>query len=267
MKWAYDLTGAEPIIRDEIVYDATAIADGELLMLAAAADFTVGTGFPCGLITAYSTTVASAHAVDSVGISLEAKTTANSPSIATVTDTTAEPCYVKTIINPFAVYRAECVTSEQRVITSWTTTHLVIAGSASVDNYMSWIYFSASAGPNFGELRMIVDTPAADTINVSSNVAVTATTADKVIYVLGKNQISNGLDTTAVGVTCQSSGTPGVASAVGMRIVETWMDSDAGFEVMHQHKHYSGNKKKGGGKAAKFYYDIVLKDHAFNSID
>ena len=91
MKWAYDLCGAEPIIKDEIVYDAATIAYGEMVMLATG-DFTAGTGSGNGLITAYNSTAAASHAVDAVGISLEAKTTADSPSVATATDTTAEPC-------------------------------------------------------------------------------------------------------------------------------------------------------------------------------
>ena len=41
MKWAYDLTGAEPIIKDIPVYDAATIAAGELVMLGASA-YTAG---------------------------------------------------------------------------------------------------------------------------------------------------------------------------------------------------------------------------------
>ena len=107
MKWVYDLCGAEPIIKDIPVYDAAAIAQGEMLMLAASANFTVGTGFPQCAVSAYSTTVVTAHAVDVVGVSMEGKDTTDSPSVATATDTTAEVCYVKTTINPHAVYRAE----------------------------------------------------------------------------------------------------------------------------------------------------------------
>ena len=262
MKWAYDLTGAEPIIRDEIAYDAALIDYGEMVMLTTG-DFTVGHSNGNGVITAYSSTDPAAHAVDALGISLERKTTADSPSIATATDTTAEPCYVKTIINPFAVYRAECVTSEQMVITSWAATHLVIAGSASVADYAAWIYFSATGGPNFGDLRMVIDTIAADTINVSAAPTTTATTADKCIFIMSKPGISNGLDTTAVGVTAQSSGTLGVAGGTNLRVVEAWMDSDTGFEVLKPHKHYDLSAKKAGSKPAKFYNDIMMKDHAY----
>ena len=44
MIYAYDLCGAEPIIKDMPVYDAAAIAYGELLMMSAlsAANYTAG---------------------------------------------------------------------------------------------------------------------------------------------------------------------------------------------------------------------------------
>ena len=65
MKWAYDLSGAEPIISDCEAYDATTIVDGELLMKSAAL-WSAGTGAGQALISAYSTSVASAHAVNAV---------------------------------------------------------------------------------------------------------------------------------------------------------------------------------------------------------
>lgn len=264
MKWAYDLTGAEPIIRDEIAYDAALIDYGEMVMLATG-DFTVGHANGNGVITAYGDTVGDADAVDALGISLERKTTADSPSIATVTDTTAEPCYVKTIINPFAVYRAECVTSEELAITSWAATHLVVAGAASVGDSMNWVYMSATGGPNFGDLRLVVNITAASTVETSNGPTTTATTADKCIFIVGKPFYSNGLDTTAVGVTARSSGTCNIGGGTNLRVVETWMDSDTGFEVMKQHKHYNLVAKKANGKPAKFYNDIVCKDHAYGA--
>ena len=261
MKWAYDLCGAEPIIRDEVAYDAATIALGEMVMLATG-DFTAGTG-QGGVISAYSTTVGTAHAVDALGISLETKTTADTPSIATATDTTAEPCYVKTIINPFAVYRAECVTSQEAAITSWATTHLVVAGTASVIDSMCWVYFSATGGPNFGELRLVMNTFAIGTVETAAAPKTTATTADKVIFIAGKTSYSNPLDATAVGVSMVSTGTAFLCGATNLRVVEAWVDKDAGLEVMKQSKHYSTTAKKANGKPAKFYNDIMMKDHAY----
>ena len=51
MKWAYDLTGAEPIIKDEPIYDAATIAYGELVMLGATA-FSAGADAGVSFVTA-----------------------------------------------------------------------------------------------------------------------------------------------------------------------------------------------------------------------
>jgi len=205
MKWAYDLTGAEPIISDCEVYDAATIVDGELLMKSATL-WSAGTGAGQALISAYSTTVASAHAVDAVGIALETKTTADSPSVATACNTTAEACFVKTIINPLAIYRAECTTAEGIAITSWATTHLVVPGIAADSADGAWVYFGDSAGPNFGELRLVSLTDAAASLDLFSNVSATATTADKATLVMPRWHASNPLNAGATGVAAFSSG-------------------------------------------------------------
>lgn len=258
MKWAYDLCGAEPIIKDMVVYDGTTIVMGELLMLHSG-DFTVGHG---GLITAYADTTCVNDAVDAVGISLETKTTASDPSIATVTDTTAEPCYAKVIINPFAVYRAEAVTAYECAITSWAATHLVVASVDANPDDIGWVYFSNTAGPNFGELRLITDVIADDSVNTDSAPAATATTADKCIFARGPGAYSDGLDPTATGICKVSSGTA-IAAATNIRVVESYIDSDQGFEILRQHKHKATTRKKHASKPAKLYQDIMMKDHAY----
>ena len=263
MKWAYDLTSAEPIIRDEPVYDAASIAYGELLMLGGGAASTGGSSIQ-GLVTAYNSTAASAHAVDAVGISLEAKDTDSSPSVATSCATTAEYCMVKTIINPFAVYRAECVTGPEIAITSASGTNCVVAGAADNGSDGHWIYFSASDGPNFGALRYCLLSGAADTVTMDSALLNTATTADKVIFISPKNVYADGLSTDALGVTAISAGTCGIAGATNLRVVEAWVDKDGGLEVMapwiHKSLQLDGVK---GGNGPKFYNDITMKDHAF----
>lgn len=263
MKWAYDLCGAEPIIRDEPVYDAAAIAYGELLMLGAGAAST-GASSITGLISASASTAGSSDAVDAIGISLEAKTTASSPSIDTTCATTAEHCFVKTIINPFAVYRAEYVTSQETAITSAAATNMIVAGAEDNTSDNHWVYLSATAGPNFGDLRYCLLSGATDTVTMDSALGTTATTADKVIFIAPKNTNPPALDLTAVGIAAHSSGTCGLGNATNLRVVETWIDRDQGFEIMkpwiHKGLDCSGCK---GGNGAKFYSDIVMKDHAF----
>lgn len=260
MKWAYDLCGAEPIIKDEPVYDGAGIAYGELLMLGTTGH-TVGTGLGA-LITAYNSTVSSVHAIDAVGISLEAKDTDSSPSVDTTTDTTAAMCYVKTIINPFAVYRAENTTAEAIAITSWVATHMVLAGVGDKSSGFV-LYDCATAGPNFGDMRLAVVVTAAGTVNTDSGPTATATTADKFISVALKNWVSNPLNTSATGVAVHSTGTPEHNGATNLRVVESYIDSDTGLEILRPDSCPQAGKKKSGGKAAKFYSDICMKDHAF----
>ena len=265
MKWAYDLTGAEPIIQDVTAFDATTIVYGELLMMSAAV-WSAGSDAGVALISAYSTTVNTAHAVKAVGISLETKTTADSPSIATAANTTAEACFVKTIINPLAIYRAECTTAEEIAITSWTTTHLVVPDYLIDSSDGCWVYFSATAGPNFGELRLNVLTDATASLDLVTNVVATATTADKVTCIMPKFRQSNPLNIGATGVAAISSGTTGIGGTTTLRVVESWIDRDRGFERLENHIHDGITAKKAGpasSQHAKFYNDLQMIDNFF----
>ena len=118
MKWVYDLTGAELIIKDMPIYDGTAISAGELVMLGTSA-WTAAADAGIALVSAYPSTVMANVAIDAVGICLEGKTTADVPSIATAASvTTGNHCFGKVIINPFAVYRAEVTTADGLSIAS-----------------------------------------------------------------------------------------------------------------------------------------------------
>jgi len=261
MKYAYDLCGAEPIIRDEPVYDAAGIAYGELLMHGGGAAST-GASSISGLVTAYNSTAAGVHAIAAVGISLEDKDTDSSPSVDTTCATTAEHCMVKTIINPFAVYRAEYSTAQETAITSASGTNCVVAGAADNASDNHWIHFSA--GPNAGATRYCLLSGASDTITMDSALLNTATTADKVIFITPKNMAPDGLDTTATMLSAVSSGTCGIGAATNLKVVNTFMDKDAGEEVMKPWIHKGmDNPNVKGGNGPKFYSDIVMKDHLF----
>jgi len=268
MKWVYDLTGAEPIIRDHQVYDAAAIAQGEMLMVAASADFTTGTT-EC-LVSAYSTTVTAAHAVDAMGISMEAKDTDDSPSVATAVDSTAEHCYVKTIINPHAVYRAEIISANNGTcgdiaVSAWTAAgdcNVAVSPTAAVVMLSSmWMYVSNAEGPNFGQLRYVLDSATADSFQLDSAPTATSTTADRVIFIPSKTQYSMGLSNDAT-MLSNGSAVLKISGCTALRIVETLMDADGGLEIMHPHKHKTSKRLK-AGNAAKFYNDITSVDHCY----
>ena len=261
MKFAYDLCGAEPIIKDEPIYDAATIQYGELVMLGTGAA-SAGAGSLNTFVTGVVDTVGGTMAVDALGICLETKTTADSPSIAAghIAAGTAGGCFGKCIINPFAVYRAEVDTAGFAIASSTTPSQFTVTGSGQNLFNGSWVYFSASAGPNYGEIRQIVAAATSGTQVMDSVVANTITTADQVVVIAPKNGYSNVLNTTATGISQTSVGG---YTATNLRVVETYINKqDGGFEIMSSKQKGS---KVGSGLAGKvrFFNDIMMKDHIF----
>jgi len=118
MKWVYDLTGAEPIIMDQPIFDATTIAQGELLQVGASTLYSAGDDAGVAYVTACPSSVGATQGLNAIGICLETKTTADSPSIAAAHNLTtgAHAAYGKVSVNPFAVYRALVTTSSAGTI-------------------------------------------------------------------------------------------------------------------------------------------------------
>ena len=263
MKFAYDLCGAEPIIKDTPVYDAATVAYGELLMLGATA-FSAGADAGFAAVSACPSTVMANAAVDAIGLCLETKTTADSPSVATAHNSTASGgCYVKTIINPFAVYRAEVSQSDELSIASTTSTNnFAVTGIPASAMNGSWVYFSASAGPNHGELRKVVTSATGGTQNMDSAVTNTVTTADKVIIISEKNKYPHALsaDALTVGQTTVAGN-----GATNLRVVENYIEKDAGFEILRNGTHKQIKIGSGTAAKTKFYQDLVCKDHIFGA--
>jgi hypothetical protein len=278
MKWAYDLTGAEPIIKDVAVYDATTIQDGELLQLglAAAGFYTAGTGH--GYASACPTTVGATQGVDALGISLETKTTADTPSIAALHNlTTGAFCYVKAVVNPFAVYRAwvntgtagteaDCKITVAAGATALTQFVIGALGTTGVHN-SSWCYFSASAGANFGQLRKVASSEVAgsstDTVVLDSSM-LSATSSDKVTFIANPGQNPYPLNADAVNVGCSSVD---AYTATKFRVVDNLVDFGNGVELLRENKHAGGKINLGtaAAKAVRFYQDLVMKDHIFGT--
>jgi hypothetical protein len=261
MKWAYDLTGAEPIIKDMPIYDGTAISAGELLMLGTTA-FSAAADAGIALVSAYPTTVMADVAIDAVGISLEGKTTSDTPSIAAAHNlTTGAVCFGKVIINPFAVYRAEVVAADALSIASSASTgaFCVTGVPASVMNG-SWVYFSASAGPNFGNIRRIITSATGGSMVMDASVSATITTADKVILISERNKYPHmvSADALTMGQT-----TVGGNGATNIRVVENLIDRGNGLELLRAKTHSQIKLDSTQAKKTKFYQEIVLKDHAF----
>jgi len=266
MKWAYDLTGAEPIISDIMAYDSATIAQGELLMQSAGS-FTAGAGAAMAAITAADTSAAAA--VNAIGISLETKTTADSPSIATACNvsTAAGACYVKAIINPFAVYRAEVTTAAALPIASSSSigSFCVTGAGASTamnDGQGNWAFFCGSAGPNFGSLRKVVNTATAGTFLMDANCLATITTADTVIMATERTRPAGLLHTDAISI---GQSTITLSVSLNTRVVQNYIDRGAGLEILKASTHAGGRVNVGAvqAKKTKLYQDIMMKDHLF----
>lgn len=267
MKWSYDLTGAEMIIKDEPIYDATALAAGELVMLGTSA-FSAGADAGVALVTGVPSTVMANAAIDAVGVLLESATTAgttgSTTSVAAAHNvTTGVVCTGKVIVNPFAVYRAEVTTADALSIASSASTNaFAITGApASVFNG-SFVYFCASAGPNYGSIRRIVTSATGGSMIMDAAVANTITTADKVILISPKNTYPHALSADALTIGQTTVGASGVTN---IRVVENLIDRGQGIEILSQKAHSQTKLDSVAAGRVRFYQEIVLKDHAFGT--
>ena len=256
MKYSYDLCGAEPIIKDMPVYDAAALAYGELLMLSAGS-FSAGGGANC-LVTAVPSTVGADMAVNACGILLEDKDTDSSPSIATAINTTvAQPvCMGKVIINPFAVYRALVSTADAlSVAGSANTSEVEVTDFVSDLSDGCWVAFTASAGPNYGSVTRIISSGTTGTIDLTQVQTATITTADEVVVFSPKLMNPNVMNTAATMIASQS--TAGYA-ATNLRVVENYIGGEIMKESVHDRPGY---KNKNGMNHIE--QEVMMKDHMF----
>lgn len=254
MKWVYDLCGAEPIIKDIIAYDAATIVNGEAIMLS-------GT---YGAVTGVPDTAGATQMVDAIGIALETKDTDDSPSIAAAvnTTTTVGHCYIKAIVNPFAVYRAQYATAGIAIAASATTQEIQVTGVGASTFDGQWIWFAASAGPNFGQLRYCATSGTAATIDLDVVALNTITTADTFLSIDMPLRYSSILDSTA---TMVSQTTVGPRTATNLRVVDVFIDKNEGMERLNYKTHRGLNVGSKAAKLTKFYNDIICKDHVFGA--
>lgn len=306
MKWSYDLAGAEPIIKDMPVYNATVVTNGEFLMLGTS-KFTAGADAGYGLVNAVVSTVGSAIGVNAVGISLQTISTAgngmfysgNEPaSIATALNSTAGAglglastaafAYTKTIINPLAVYRTQVSLNSSgtqdtfAIASSASTNKFALTGVASSALDGSWVYFAATAGPNFGQLRKIVSSATAGTQNLDIATLNTITTADAVAIIAERNMnphaitantnsnssTGNGTNISSISATLTVAG----FSCTQLRIVENYIVGGTfggGINELRYEKQGQMNPGSYAGapltasKTIQFWQEVISLSHAF----
>jgi hypothetical protein len=262
MEYVYDLTGAEPIIRDVRLYDAATIARGELVILGTT-DPDSNADMGLAGITGYSATAANS-ALGTIGVCQETLTTASTVSIASAPD--SAPCYGKVIINPFAVYRAEHAldAANDVAITSTSTTTLTVPSLADdIDGF--WAYLPLTTAGVKGSLRLIT-AAASGSCTMDSALTTNGSGSDTVVLIAPELKYSFNLDSTATKIS--SSNCQAANEATNIRVLQSFIDQDQGLEILRPavHKGLNNLHLVKGGTGPKFFYDIVCNDHIFNGV-
>ena len=273
MKYHYDLTGAEPIIRDVPTYHATSITNGEGLMCAS-----MGSTID-GEFTAWSN--GANAAVDSLGMANESKSTVSKAGfgdhISTAATTTTDAIgsiastiatgniYCKAIINPFMVYLLEydqgsasyCTAAACSASTTYTQT---------VEQYMEggWLYVvpgvSGSTVANQGQLRYIA--VSTSTTSYTLLTAMTTTTSEKLISIKGVNHRLVGLNASGASTETKLSNLTSMAAqaTTKLHVVGNYVGGkNKPLEPLRQQVHDGI-----ADTTLKFYSDIVQLDHCYN---
>ncbi len=254
MRYHYSLISEdEPVIRDMPVYDATSLANGELLMLGTT-DPDSNADQNLSYVTAV--TASSAEAVDAIGILTEGTYAATAPSRVPATNASG-PNFGKVIINPFAVYLAEYAqgTSDDLAVTSNSTTTLTIT-SLEDDIDGGWVLFVNGQTANNGSLRHL-NTAASGSAVMDSALPITATSSDNIIKILPPNHRTTDLSSN--GVTLGTAAA--VGSGVSLMVADNYIRSKGtAFQPLRKISH-AGRQMVD----ARVYADLVMLDHAYNN--
>lgn len=263
MRWYYDITGAEPIIRDCPVYDASSLADGELLMLGTTANNSADGGI--SLITA-GTGTAGNDAVDAVGILTEDTYESTAPS--RTVDNTSGVYLGKVIINPFAVYLAEydngtsydiAVESSSTTTTIYETLSTITANN--LDGY--WVLFvNCSTSGVGGSLRMLTAN-AATTFTIPA-LSATPSTSDNYIFANPAHSYAVRLTSgDAVDLDCTPT-LDAPEAATNIRVLQSFVQGDAQPFVPLQ-SYVSPNATINVGSNGRLFAAILCKDHLYGA--
>jgi hypothetical protein len=125
-----------------------------------------------------------------------------------------------------------------------------------------WIYFSGSAGPSYGQLRKVASSASAGTCILDAVCLNTITTADKVSFISNPGSYANVLNGDALTVgQCSTD----AETTTNIRVVDCYIDRGTGIELLRDAAHAGGRVNLSGAArtAAKFYQDLILKDHIF----
>lgn len=281
-KWHYDLTGAEPIIRDVPMYDAALIDNGEFIMQNPTA------ANKQEFITGYVDSAACM--VNGLGISVEGIDTngstgggggvnGNLPKLkpfdtaaSIATATAVGQRWGKAIINPFAVYLTEysqAAADDETATTNETadTTITMTAIEQSIDG--GWIYSThlSPVAAERGQLRY-VSAAAPNTLTYLTAATYTAASTT-LIKILPINHELVDLTADGKKIATDLPASP----VISLKVIQNYIAPGTGFaggqgtgplEVLREKLHDNSNVY---GSGTKFYSDLILLNHAYNTID
>jgi hypothetical protein len=260
LQWHYDVTGAEPIIRDYRVYNSGALQRGTAMASGAIA-------------TAENTgaAIVAAGAVLSniVGVLQEDKTAAACLSVVA----TGVDFYAKMIINPFAVWLGQYSTSssDQVTNTSASATGYVFTATQVAHHERSWVYITntGSSTGGFGNLFQVGAATSTTSLTAATTYAGTLkanTTSDTAIVLIApfSADVAGGsvnLSTQTGRNARQIQGYTTSASAGSAVVLENYIVSPTrALEPLVAAQHSGVNL---AGENPSFFADIMFSEHLF----
>ncbi len=277
-KFHYDLTGAEPIVRDIAVYAAANVRQGEFMIKDATdpADNHRAIGGAASLVDVIGimNESISTTAVADYGDFITTAATSTTAGISSIAAGGATVSYSggnrygKVIINPLAVYLTEysqAAADDVALTQAWSTTTLTLTNLE--DNWDGgWVLAAdASTTAKFkGQLRHVTAAAAGNcTLNAAPTVA-GAATVDTIVKILPVNKILLDLDST--GRYIQSHAAVDTLTAM---IVENYITAvDRPLEPLkpgaHAYDKAASAIALNLGSGAQAYADVLCYDHLYN---
>ena len=276
-KFHYDLTGAEPIIRDVPIYAVAKIVKGEMLQAGP-----IAATLKAGFVTTNALTAAAG--IDSLGACMEdigtttpadfgdivsTAATTSTRAISSIASTVATGSrYGKAIINPTAIYLFEW----DQTSTGYCTSAAVSASATYtqvVEQYGEggWLYsvpgVSGAVAANEGQLRYITVSTTTGSYTLLSTVTLAAT--EKLISIKPVNHrilgVSGVASTATVNYPTKLSNLTSMAasSTIMYHIVENYVGGkNKPLEPLRASVH-NGIQDK----TLKFYSDVAQLDHVY----
>ena len=256
MRWHFDLEGAEPVIRDCPIYDATNLENGELLMLGVSG--TASADCSVALVTAYGS--GTAAAAKAAGILNDSRwgTGATAPSAVYSSDTATGGRFGKVIINPKAVYLAEYTTANAVAVTSTSGTVCLQSGMAGTTNIQGhFLYFTGTAAGVKYSLRMCNANTAATYATLDSALTVSAGSADTMMKVWRPNYALTTLSADGLKL---DGGAAAEGTGTHLRTIDSFIQDDTiPFQPLRRKQHAGLNNLSN----PHFYSQIVMLDPLF----